>query len=361
MKYARRDPDACLRSVVYLQTLPNPSTEAARKIRGAELSRAIDELFAALYCDSNIYKSDADVFVRNSEVVALMTSALEQSLPWPYRMGVIDHAAGLLDNFFARKLNYDVTKHQPVLGATMHALDQLVKAQITNGLHAQLESALESVLLLLGRLLARASEPQLSEAEAIELAHNVVKVLIDANYEEYVHHVTLYPLQQLLTCPKVGIAVRSNIYKINDVVWKLQNVVKSKHSLSYGLIVSSMTSFAALRDGSEGTHVAQLRQSEAWREDLLAYVDFSGGNNSDTEESVEMQADAEPAEMQADDECDAADAVSSEALISANCEADQSEPDRSCDDVGFVLPSRSDVDPDPMTPKKGILNWLFSK
>ena len=341
-------------SVLRLLGQPEPSVEAARRLRAAELSRAVDELFSAVY-SGDFYKNEADAFVRENDVVAHMAAAIERRCLWPHRLGVLDHGAGLLDNFFARKANYEEPQHAPLLPAMMRALDDLLQAEVTRGFHAELEGALESVLLLLGRLLARAARP-LEVDEAVPLARNLALVLVDVDYEDYVGHATLHALQQLLGCAVVGKASREAVRAVRGVAGALRRIGIKKQRLSYGVVTMALACLASLRD-DDGTALAVHRELELQREDLLAEepaaaaIGFEcattatdgvdSGASSASSASSHDASDLEPAHVEPP--TPAASRTSGEGL-----------------DAGFVLPSRPERASSEAAPKRTLLRWMFS-
>ena len=261
-----RDPATCLETFLRLHALETPGVDAARRVRAAELRRAVDELFSAVYCDLQLSPREADAFVWQHELVEHMTAAVARPLPWPHRLGIIDHGVGLLDNYFARKANYEAQKHRRLLAVMMQTLQELLEADIAAEFQVELEGALESVLLLLGRLLARAPE-QLAEAAAIDLARTLARILMDARYERYVGHASLHPLQQLLCNPGVGSDVRGALLAVEGVEEALRCLAADRQRLSYGLVHRAQACLAALRD--DGSSLAKLFESEVFREELF--------------------------------------------------------------------------------------------
>jgi len=281
-----RAPLAALAAVQRLLHPPAPQLEAALRVRSAELSRALDELFSALYDAGD--REAADAFVAEHAVVAVAAVALVEPLPWPHRLGIVNHAAGLLDNFFAAAGNYE-PRHAALLDDVAGVLHALVGLQVTNGFHASREGALESVLLLLGRLLARAAAPLRPAA----LARDVSAVLGDAALAAYVHHAALHPLQHLLTSPAAQARVRADA----GCVAALRACARDK-ALGYSFVVTALLCLAALQeDAAEPAATARLLGEEAWRTALCdARLDLECSTVSSCDGGVDGSAPDAPAE-----------------------------------------------------------------
>lgn len=288
MALTRRDPTVCLHGVRQLLATRSPLLpDGGRGLRAVALSRAVSELFAAVYSNADLSGLQADAFVREHDVVNLMAVAIERNLAWPHRFGVLDHAAGLLDNFFTRRANYVAAQHSHLRAAIARAFAELARAEVSRGFQLQLESALESVLLLLGRLMARESPEQGdSSIAASALSAELAAVLVDREYRGYVRCATLHPLQQLLCCPRGGLAARATVAAFPGATDALRGLALEKQKLSYVVVSMAMTCLAALGHGGGGETLALLRASEEWLDRLLlgspaVDADLDGGIKGD--------------------------------------------------------------------------------
>lgn len=177
-----------------VEQLGVPTSDSGQRVQAAALCRSLDELFADLY-GRCLPPEQADAFVHASGLPQLLSAAARLPLPWQHRLGIVDNAAGILDNYFSRCREPD----DALACVFMVLLPEVLACEVSNGYRFRLSSALESVLLLLARLLP---EDRLA-VEQTALAKVVAGVLAaQPELEGFAYQAAVFLLRKLLRLPE---------------------------------------------------------------------------------------------------------------------------------------------------------------